>query len=225
MQTFWKTFQLVYEKSLSILESIYIHTYEIRKKWISSTSCKLKKHSDGFYELICDTEIFRPLHSQDFIKYMVEILIEDLQTVHGVEIYGKRRIDTIRHLSKYCEKKIFGKPKDIRKRFETTAKFGQTLDTGSDIKIELPSQHLGVDFKVLIKNSIESDFLCKFLTFQNVWILHQRRENLNEDVLKSDSNEENIVEVSESDSKIGTYIASLDNTVSKIHFQLINYLL
>ena len=49
--------ELIYEKSLLSLESTALHVYEHRRKWISGTSCKLKKHSDGFYEVICTKNI------------------------------------------------------------------------------------------------------------------------------------------------------------------------
>ena len=136
---------------------------------IRETPCRITRKANFIYELNCDSEGIYKVTSPDFLRQMVNSFIEEFQKIHLIVFSGKKRTDAIKQISKACENKIYGKPKDIQKRFDITGIYGGTLDTGSNVNITLPSLYPRFPFHITIENSIEIDNFWDFITLRSIW--------------------------------------------------------
>ena len=144
-----------------------------------STPCKITRKTNFVYELNCDSESIHTVTSPDFIQQMVNHFIEDFQKNNLIVFSGEKRTKAIKAISKACEIKIYGKPKDMQKRFEMTGMYGGTLDTGSNVEITLPNLYPRYPFKITIQNSIKYDNFCEIIRFWRIIARDRRANELN----------------------------------------------
>ena len=170
-------YMMIYEKIISLKIFLKVSFYQERQKWIWKTPCRITRKTNFIYELNCDSESIHTVTSPEFLQQMVNYFIEDFQKNHLIVFSGQRRTGAIKQISKACENKIYGKPKDIKKRFEMTGIYGGTLDTGSNVDITLSSLYPRIPFHITIKNSIEYDNFWEIITLRRLWRIIRGRAN------------------------------------------------
>ena len=175
-----QTWKMISEQYIRLNNFIELSYYKKRQKWIWETPCKITRKTNFVYELNCDSESIHTVTSPDFLQQMVNYSIEDFQKNHLIVFSGERRTKAIKAISKACEIEIYGKPKDMQRRFEKTKMYGGTLDTirysidtGSDVEISLPNLYPRYPFKITIQNSIKYNTFWEIIRFRRAG----RREN------------------------------------------------